>query len=211
VTAIDKVVFPDGSAANLGNGSGNRVFSYAEAYEGTSVLKQVLSNPAGTAAGEGWGCPAAGKTGTAENEGNAWFVGYTPKISTAVWVGYPDNNNAYVGFGGSVAAPIWHDYMEGASDGYCGDWTPPSVPWHGTAFVGPHSQAGPPVKSLGNGNGTGGAAVNPYNNPQLFAQPPQGAPKTPKPGKSTGRTGPPSGFGNGHLPGGNHGGGGKKH
>jgi penicillin-binding protein 1A len=210
VTAIDRVAFPDGSVVNMGNGSGTRVFSYPETYAATSVLKQVLSNPSGTAAGEGWGCPAAGKTGTTENESNAWFVGYTPKLTTAVWVGYPNDNNAYVGFGGSVAAPIWHDYMEGASDGYCGDWTTPTTPWHGTAFVGPHSQAGPPIKANGNGNGNG--TVNPYNNPKLFAKPPQAAPKVPKPKTHNGGTSPPAGFGNGHAPGtGNNGGGGKHH
>jgi penicillin-binding protein 1A len=214
VTAIDRVVFADGSVVSLGNDSGNHVFTYPETYAATSVLKQVLTNPSGTAAGEGWGCPAAGKTGTAENESNAWFVGYTPKLSTAVWVGYPDNNNAYVGFGGSVAAPIWHDYMQAASAGFCGDWSPPSVPWTGKAFVGPHSQSGPAIKATG--NGSGGAAVNPYNNPQLFAQPPQGPPSAPKPGKSkgggaNGGVAPPPGFGNGHLPGtGNGGGKGKK-
>ena len=37
-----------------------------------------------------FGRPAAGKTGTTENFGDAWFVGYTPNLSTAVWVGYPD-------------------------------------------------------------------------------------------------------------------------
>ncbi len=219
VTAIDHVVFPDHSVVNLGNEQGNRVFSYPETYEATTVLKGVLNSPGGTAYGEGLSCPAAGKTGTAENESNAWFVGYTPKLSTAVWVGYPNNNNAYVGFGGSVAAPIWHDYMTSAIGSYCGDWTAPSTPWHGTAFVGPHSQAGAPISSSanGNGNGNGGGGVNPYNNPKLFAKPPQAAPKVPKPGRSrSGGTGtPPAGFGNGHLPGtgngGNGGGSGKRH
>jgi membrane peptidoglycan carboxypeptidase len=99
-------------------------------------------------------------------------VGYTPKLSTAVWVGYPNNNNLPVGFGGTVAAPIWHDYMQIASGGYCGDWTAPATPWTGTAFTGPHSTA-PPAPKL--------PKINPLN-PQLFAQPPQAKPpKTPKP------------------------------
>ena len=37
------------------------------------------------------GCPAAGKTGTTDEATDAWFVGYTPKLSTSVWVGYPDS------------------------------------------------------------------------------------------------------------------------
>ncbi len=218
-TAIDRVVFPDGSVVNMGDPPRAKVFSYPETYEATSVLKQVITNSGGTGTAANYGCPAAGKTGTAENEGNAWFVGYTPQLSTAVWVGYPNDNNAYVGFGGTVAAPIWHDYMEQASNGYCGDWPSPSNPWHGTAFVGPHSSKGPSnsngngngnFNSNGNGNGngngnsnTGGAPLKPNTTPQPLTQPPQGASNTPK---SKSGTGPPTGSDNGHQPAGGHGG-----
>src|SRR5579884_3516913 len=89
-TILDHVVFPDGSVADFGNPPGNRVFSDGEAYAATQVLKGVITSGTGTAAG--YGCPAAGKTGTAENLSNAWFVGYTPKLATAVWVGYPQGN-----------------------------------------------------------------------------------------------------------------------
>jgi penicillin-binding protein 1A len=190
-TAITKVVFPDGSVVNMGDPHRTQVFSYGETYAATTVLKTVITSGTGTAAN--YGCPAAGKTGTAENLENAWFVGYTPKLSTAVWVGYPQGNIPMAnGFGGALAAPIWHDYMDVASDGYCGDWTPPAVPWHGTAFVGPHSSAPPAPK------------VSIATNPSLFAPLPNGAPKA-KPGK-------PPGFGNGHAPGNSTGGGaGKKH
>ncbi len=219
-TAIDRVLFPDGSTVDMGDPPHKQVFSYGETYAATSVLKQVLTNPAGTASGEDWGCPAAGKTGTAENESNAWFVGYTPKLSTAVWVGYPNTNNAYVGFGGSVAAPIWHDFMQQASNGFCGDWPAPSDPWHGTAFVGAHSSQGPANGYSGNNNSgggsNGGTGVSPYYNPQLFARPPQGQPGTRNPHSGGG---PPSGFGGGHQPSGGHngngggggGGGGRRH
>ena len=55
----------------------------------TSLLQGVVSSGTGTAAQlPGW--PVAGKTGTTENYGDAWFVGYTPDLVTAVWVGYPD-------------------------------------------------------------------------------------------------------------------------
>ena len=86
------------------------MFSDGEAYEGTQVLKTVIQDGTGTAAN--YGCPAAGKTGTAENYDNAWFVGYTPKLSTAVWVGYPQGNIQMAnGFGGTLAAPIWRQFM----------------------------------------------------------------------------------------------------
>jgi penicillin-binding protein 1A len=143
-TIIDKVVFPDGSIRNFGNPPQTRVFPYDEAYEGTSVLKQVVTSGTGTQAN--YDCPVAGKTGTANNYENAWFVGYSPRMATAVWVGYPQGDIPMAdGFGGTLAAPIWHDYMETASGGYCGDWKAPTEPFQGSAFFGHFADAGPPV------------------------------------------------------------------
>jgi penicillin-binding protein 1A len=145
-TIISKVVFSDGSSRNFGNPPHTRVFPYNQAYEGTQVLKTVIQDGTGTNAN--YGCPAAGKTGTANNLENAWFVGYNPRISTAVWVGYPQGNLPMSdGFGGDLAAPIWHDYMEAASGGYCGDWTPPSTPFVGTQFFGHFAMSGPGTTS----------------------------------------------------------------
>ncbi|MGH2858133.1 MAG: transglycosylase domain-containing protein [Solirubrobacteraceae bacterium] len=160
-TIINKVVFPDGSKRDFGHPKGTRVFPYDEAYEATSVLKQVITSGTGTKAN--YGCPAGGKTGTANALANAWFVGYTPRMSTAVWVGYPQGNLPMNdGYGGDLAAPIWHDYMQSASGNYCGDWVPPAVPFQGTAFLGPHSVApnsSPPPGKSKNTTGTGGAGV----------------------------------------------------
>ena len=136
-TAISRVVFSDGSVANIGDSPGNRVFTPGEAYAGTQVLKTVIQSGTGTAAN--YGCPAAGKTGTTSNYTDAYFDGYTPQLTTAVWVGYPnstismnDVNGLGPGFGGTLAAPIWHDYMQQASNGFCGDFSQPSrsVPRH---------------------------------------------------------------------------------
>jgi len=143
-TIISKVVFPDGSVDNLGDTPPKRVFTDGEAYAATQVLKQVITSGTGTAAG--YGCPAAGKTGTANNLENAWFVGYTPRMSTAVWVGYPQGNIPMAdGFGGALAAPIWHDYMQEASGGYCGQFPKPTDPFQGTAFFGPFAVTGAPT------------------------------------------------------------------
>jgi membrane peptidoglycan carboxypeptidase len=67
------------------------------------------------------GRPVAGKTGTTENYGDAWFVGYTPQLVAAVWVGYPNNLNPmlteYHGdavAGGTFPALIWKSFMERA-------------------------------------------------------------------------------------------------
>jgi penicillin-binding protein 1A len=67
------------------------------------------------------GVDVAGKTGTTQNYGDAWFVGWTPQLTTAVWVGYPNKlvpmttlyNGAPVE-GGTFPALIWRDYMEQA-------------------------------------------------------------------------------------------------
>ena len=86
------------------------------------MLRGVIDG--GTAYGVrqlGFTLPAAGKTGTTDDYKDNWFVGFTPKYSTAVWVGYPQSNVPMGpnGFGGTLAAPIWHQYMVAASDGYC--------------------------------------------------------------------------------------------
>src|SRR4051794_18643625 len=64
---------------------------------------------------------AAGKTGTTENYGDAWFVGFTDKLTVAVWVGYPDRlkymKTEFHGgpvAGGTYPAEIWHDFMTSA-------------------------------------------------------------------------------------------------
>jgi penicillin-binding protein 1A len=209
-TIINKVVFPDGSADNFGDPPRTQVFSDGETYAATNVLKQVITSGTGTAAG--YGCPAAGKTGTANNLENAWFVGYTPRMSTAVWVGYPQGNIPMAdGFGGALAAPIWHDYMQSASGSYCGDFPTPAVPFQGTAFFGHYSVTGgsntvPGTGTTGTGTTgtgtTGGAGITTtttttttsYNNPTLFAQPPQ-PPSTTGTGNGPGTTGTGNGPG----------------
>jgi penicillin-binding protein 1A len=87
------------------------------------ILQGPLS-PGGTAAGRGIDRPAAGKTGTTDNNTNAWFVGYTPQLSTAVWMGHSDGLYAMgpvkgVGAvtGGTWPARTWQAYMKRALDG----------------------------------------------------------------------------------------------
>jgi membrane peptidoglycan carboxypeptidase len=65
--------------------------------------------------------PVAGKTGTTENYGDAWFVGYTPQLVTAVWVGYPNTlrpmETEFHGesvAGGTFPALIWKSFTESA-------------------------------------------------------------------------------------------------
>jgi membrane peptidoglycan carboxypeptidase len=91
----------------------------------SSLLQGVVTGGTGTRAALP-GRTVAGKTGTTNDHTNGWFVGYTEKqLSTSVWVGdiagnIPiENRGSVVGplFGGTVPAPIWHDYMVRAVEG----------------------------------------------------------------------------------------------
>lgn len=95
-----------------------RVLDEKTAYIVTDMLTAVLQ-PGGTAANSGrnLGRPAAGKTGTTENLREAWFVGYTPDLVAAVYVGYDDKSRAVGLTGADVAAPIWADFIRGALEG----------------------------------------------------------------------------------------------
>jgi penicillin-binding protein 1A len=89
----------------------------------TDVMRGVIQAGTGTAANIGR--PAAGKTGTTSNFTNAWFVGYTPTLSTAVWMGYADNQKTPLRnidgvsqvFGGTIPAQVWHNLMTQALAG----------------------------------------------------------------------------------------------
>lgn len=65
------------------------------------------------------GHPTAGKTGTTNDNYDAWFVGYTPTLVTGVWVGYDqyDHRLGSWEMGGKTALPIWVEYMENALRG----------------------------------------------------------------------------------------------
>lgn len=87
------------------------------AAEMTAMLKTVMSNGTGRAANIGK--PAAGKTGTTDDNKDAYFVGYTPNIVTGVWVGNDDNTvMSKIVQGGTVPALIWRDVMKVATEPY---------------------------------------------------------------------------------------------
>jgi penicillin-binding protein 1A len=93
-----------------------RVFSEQVGETAQELLAGVVSGGTGKAAQIGEF--AAGKTGTTENYGDAWFVGFNKELTVAVWVGYPDKlqpmETEYHGSqvaGGTYPAEIWHDFM----------------------------------------------------------------------------------------------------
>src|SRR5262249_11888234 len=136
-TAIGKVVFPGGKVDEPST-DGNRVLTPGQAYDVTKVLEGVITQ--GTGAGyTDMGCSSeAGKTGTSEGLSDAWFVGYTPLYSTAVWTGHP-LSRAETGFGGPTSGPIWRSFMESAQGGDCPDFTVPSNLPDLVAFHGEHT------------------------------------------------------------------------
>jgi membrane peptidoglycan carboxypeptidase len=87
----------------------------------TSLLQHVIGGGTGRRAALPDGRPEAGKTGTTENYGDAWFVGYTPQLVVAVWVGYPQGLRPMLTefhgqpvAGGTYPALIWKSFMEKA-------------------------------------------------------------------------------------------------
>lgn len=84
----------------------------ASTFQMVTMMQGVVKRGTGYAAGKGLDRAIAGKTGTTQDFTDAWFVGFTPDLVTAVWIGFDNpttlgNNQT----GGSLAAPIWHDYM----------------------------------------------------------------------------------------------------
>ena len=98
-------------------GTGREVISPGTAEIMTSILKDVVEKGTGRAARLG-GWPVAGKTGTTNRNTNAWFVGYTPRIVTAIYIGFDRPMSLGGGAtGGGLAAPVWGRYMQRAHRG----------------------------------------------------------------------------------------------
>jgi penicillin-binding protein 1A len=152
-TAIDRVIFPGGKVDEPSASEGKRVLTEGEAYEVTKVLEGVITS--GTGAGyTSIGCQSeAGKTGTSEGLSDAWFVGYTPMYSTAVWTGHPLSRDE-TGFGGPTSGPIWRSFMEAAQGGECPDFEVPTDLPALEAFHGKHTASGSSSSSYGTSTST---------------------------------------------------------
>jgi penicillin-binding protein 1A len=87
----------------------------AEAFVVTSLLRSVIEEGTGKKALK-LNRPLAGKTGTANQQRDGWFVGYSPDLATGVWVGFDDHSRMGTGWaqGAGTALPIWVDFMEAA-------------------------------------------------------------------------------------------------
>jgi penicillin-binding protein 1A len=152
-TAIKKIKFPDGRVEQGKELPKRfrvkkvRIFEDGVAAEGREILEQNITG--GTGGKAAIGCPAAGKTGTTDGNTDAWFVGFTPRYTTAVWVGYPKDdiqmNTLYFGGpvdGGTYPAAMWGDYMSRIKGDFCGDFEPPENPFVSSPFFGKYSKSG---------------------------------------------------------------------
>ena len=107
--ALLKIVDREGKVLYQAKTQTKRVIDATSAYLTTNMLQDVLVS--GTAGGMGIGRPAAGKTGTTDTYIDAWFVGYTPDLSTAVWVGDDNNKPMQRMYGSGAPLSIWHEFM----------------------------------------------------------------------------------------------------
>ncbi len=115
---VERVIAPDGSEIYRAPPTARRVIDEDVANRVTGVLSQVVERGTGTRA-QLADRPVAGKTGTTQNWSDAWFVGYTPELATAVWVGFPEGQISMRPpetpirvTGGSWPAEIWQGYNE---------------------------------------------------------------------------------------------------
>jgi penicillin-binding protein 1A len=186
------------------------------------TARQLLTGPVkfGSARRAQYGGFAAGKTGTTENAGDAWFVGFTERWTVAVWVGYPDTlkpmKTEFQGqevTGGSFPALIWRDFVMGANtiidarvnaerkkqglppkdtNTTTAPTPTPETPAPPAVTPQPQEGAAPPAQTTPGDNGGGQAAPEPAPEPT----PPDPAPQPePAPAPNPTPAPPPSGGG----------------
>jgi penicillin-binding protein 1A len=192
-SAIASVELPGGENRDFTGLVSDKAYKDGETWQVTRILQRNMKEGTGTAAQIG--CPAAGKTGTTDDFRDAWFAGYTPRLSTVVWVGYPhrfvpmtDVHGIKVA-GGTFPAQIWHDYMSVAKGRFCGQFPKPTEkpelkPFCGRLAVTKKCNA-PSLDGAGsNGGATGPEAVD-------QTTPGEAAPAAPVPDTTITRSPPP--------------------
>jgi penicillin-binding protein 1B len=113
---IKRILNPEGETIQRQSLQPEQVVSPEVAYMMTHLMEGVLENGTAREARKmGFLRPAAGKTGTTNDYGDAWFVGYTPNLVVAVWVGFDHRESLHLS-GGQAALPIWTDFMKRATE-----------------------------------------------------------------------------------------------
>ncbi len=188
---VAKVVDSDGHVAYAPKPKRQRAFGEDVAADATYAMTKVVEYGTGTRAQLPDGRPVAGKTGTTTNNTDAWFVGFTPQLSTAVWLGNVNNKPlrnvpGYSSgvYGGQLPAEIWRVFMNDAMKGQPQkDFPPP-------AYVGNTGSGLPPPPP----SPTPSASISPSPtaSPSGSPSPTPSASASPSASPSRRPTGPPS-------------------
>jgi penicillin-binding protein 1A len=198
---IDRVVDRNGAVIVRGGASGTQVLNSDKVREELVALRAVMTNGTGYAS-QLKGRPSWGKTGTAENFDNAWFDGFTPQLTTVVWMGSPIGNvpmnnvcgmtqtgrNVCPGtvFGATIPAPIWKEYMDLALAGQpVEDFPAPNPNAYGKLY------SVPEPRGSYNGcapNSTNTSCYGSAGGPTTTVAPAPGASSTTTPGPKTGES-----------------------
>ncbi|MFZ4874898.1 penicillin-binding protein 1A [Janthinobacterium sp. Mn2066] len=113
-----EVLFSDAAARPKGEEvEGTRIISARNAYVMDSMLRDVVKSGTGRGALALGRSDAAGKTGTSNNAYDAWFAGYSSGLVSVVWLGYDQPKSLGNATGGTLALPVWRDYMQVAVQG----------------------------------------------------------------------------------------------
>ena len=113
--AVLRIEDKDGNVIEENQPERKEVLSKETAYLMTNLMEGAVNEGTGTAVRRYFYLPAAGKTGTTNDYGDAWFVGFTPQIAAGVWVGFDDGRIKFgssEGQGGRAAAPIFGRFMQ---------------------------------------------------------------------------------------------------
>jgi len=121
---IRRVEDADGNVLMTTEPESHRVVSEETAFLMAQLLADVLDRGTGyTARQTGFRLPAAGKTGTTNDYKDAWFIGFTPDLVAGVWVGFDQPRTIMAnGYATELAAPIWGQFMRGATEGQSRNW-----------------------------------------------------------------------------------------
>lgn len=119
-TVIRRIETTDGEVLFDGTQRPQRAVTEATAFLMTTMMADVINmGTAWQARRVGFTLPAAGKTGTTNDYHDAWFVGYTPRLVTGVWIGFDQPRTILAnGYAGDLAVPIWGRFMRAATEGH---------------------------------------------------------------------------------------------
>jgi penicillin-binding protein 1A len=201
---IDKITDANGKVLYQHKSSGTRVMSQETARETTTALQAVVTGGTGTKAQLG-ARPVAGKTGTTDQHGDAWFIGYTPQLATGVWMGSPESvvpMNDVGGinvFGGTFPALVWHNYMDQAlADLPVLQFIAPVYTRHGQYLRMPDDNNGYSTSRYSGSTRRSGPTTSTPTTPPTTTAPPPPPPTTTRPKKKPGGGGGGGGPGNGN-------------